>query len=55
MIPIVILRKIILFFAPIVIFYILRKIGRKDLKRKSRLQGVDKSQIVEGEIVEEKE
>lgn len=52
MIPFII-RKILLSFAPLVIFYILRKIGKKNPKRKSRFQGVDKSQIVEGEIVKD--
>jgi len=54
MILLPILRKIILFFAPLVIFYILRKIGKKNLKKKSHLSDINKSQIVEGEVVEEK-
>lgn len=51
MIPIAIARKIFLFFAPLVIFYILRKIGKKP-QGKSHQSNIDKSRIVEGEIVE---
>lgn len=50
MIPLAIVRKVLLFFAPLVFFYILRKIG-KSQKRKPHAQGIDKSQIVEGEII----
>lgn len=53
MIPLVIVKKIILFFAPLVIFYILRKIGKDNPKRKSRPLNIDKSSIVKGEIVKD--
>lgn len=50
MIPIVIFKKLLLFFAPFVILYILRKIGKKQ-EKKSHIQSIDKNKIVEGEIV----
>jgi len=53
MIPLVIFRKILLFFAPFVIFYLLRKIGRQKSDKKSHHASIDKSHIVEGEILEE--
>ena len=53
MIPFAIVRKVLLFFAPLVFFYILRKIGKKP-QGKSHQSNVDKSRIVEGEIIEEK-
>jgi hypothetical protein len=49
-----ILRKIILFFAPLVIFYILRKIGKKNLKKESRSFDIDRTKIVEGKVIEGK-
>lgn len=54
MIAVVILRKILLFFAPIVVFYILRKIGKNNPNRKSQHLNIDKSNIVEGKIVKDK-
>jgi len=53
MIPFIIVKKILLFFAPFLLFYFLRKIGRKNLKKKPRSFNLDKSKIVEGEVVEE--
>lgn len=53
MILIPIIRKILLFFAPLVIFYILRKIGRKVPHKKLHHSNIDKSRIVEGEIVKD--
>ena len=54
MIPLAILRKILLSLVPLVLFYLLRRMTKEQLlKRKSHLHDFDKSQIVEGEIVEE--
>ncbi len=54
MIPFVIIRKIFLSLLPLVIFYVLRKMGKREQpKRKSHLSDFDKNQIVEGEIVNE--
>ncbi|MDP3998832.1 MAG: hypothetical protein Q8P89_04435 [bacterium] len=54
MIPLLIIRKILFSFAPIFLFYLLRKMGNKQQpKRKSPLFEFDKSRIVEGEIVDE--
>ena len=54
MIPFVIIRKILLFLAPIFLFYFLRKMGKRvQPKRKSHLSDFDKEKIVEGEIVDE--
>ena len=36
------------------LFYLTRKMANEQPKKKSHLSDVDKSQIVEGEIVEEK-
>lgn len=57
-------RKILVSLAPLALFYLLRKVSRRQHlpKRKSRLSDFDpstwlrasKSRIVEGEIVEEK-
>ena len=49
-------RKILVSLAPLALFYLLRKVARKQHlpKRKSRSSGFDTSRIVEGEIVEEK-
>jgi len=52
MIPLVIVRKIVLFLAPLVLFYVLRKIGKKP-QGKSHQSNIDKSHIVEGEIVKD--
>jgi len=54
MIPLAIVRKILLFFAPLVIFYFLRKIGKQKPYKKSHHASIDKSQIVEGEIISAK-
>lgn len=62
MIPLVIIRKILLSFAPMVLFYLLRKMRKEQQpKIKSHLSDFDpsaplrasKSKIVEGEIVDE--
>ena len=54
MIPIVIIRKIFLSIAPLVLFYILRKmIKNYEPKKRSHLPDFDKEKIVEGEIVDE--
>jgi uncharacterized membrane protein len=55
MIAFVIIRKIFLSIAPLVLFYILRKmIKNKEPKKRSHPTDFDKEKIVEGEIVEEK-
>ena len=56
MIPNAIIRKILVSIAPLALFYLLRKIARNQHvpKRQSHTAGFDKSQVVEGEIVEEK-
>ena len=56
MIAFALIRKILVSIAPLALFYLLRKIARNQHvpKRKSYTAGFDKSQIVEGEIVEEK-
>lgn len=54
MIPLVIVRKVLLFLAPLVLFYVLRKIGKKNLKRRPRSFDIDRTKIVEGEVIEEK-
>lgn len=50
------IRRALLPFVPLVLFYLLRKVARERLlpKRKSHSSGFDKSQVVEGEVVEEK-
>jgi uncharacterized membrane protein YcaP (DUF421 family) len=53
MIPLVIIRKMILFFAPLVLFYFLRRIGKKRISQKTQHSLVDKSNIVEGKIVKD--
>ena len=54
MIPLLIIKKILLFLAPIFLFYLLRKTGKREQpKRKSHLSEFDKSRIVDGEIVDE--
>ena len=54
MIQFIIIKKILLFLAPLVLFYIFKKIGKSELlKKKSHLSDFNKSQIVEGEIVDE--
>ena len=54
MIPLLIIKKVLLFLAPIFLFYFLRKMGNKQQpKRKSHLFDFDKEKIVEGEIVDD--
>ena len=62
MIQFIIIRKIFLSLVPLFLFYLLRKMGKKQRpKRKSHLSDFDpstglrasKSQIVDGEIVDE--
>ncbi len=54
MIQFIIIRKIFLFLAPLFALYLLRKMGKgRQLGRKSKLSDFDKSQIVEGEIIDE--
>ncbi|OGE44292.1 hypothetical protein A3B45_02940 [Candidatus Daviesbacteria bacterium RIFCSPLOWO2_01_FULL_39_12] len=54
MIPLLIIKKLLLFLAPIFLFYFLRKMGKgRQLEGKSKLSDFDKSQIVEGEIIDE--
>lgn len=54
MILLSVIRKIALFFLPLVISYLLRRMGKEHAKRKSRMSDFDKSKIVDGEIVEGK-
>jgi hypothetical protein len=54
MIPLAILRKILLSMVPLVLFYLSRKMAKGQTERKSQLPDFDKSQIIDGEIVEEK-
>ena len=51
-----IIRKILVSLVPLALFYLLRKVARDQHvpKRKSHTSAFDKSQVVEGEIVEEK-
>ena len=53
MIQFIIIRKIFLFLVPLVLFYLLRKMGKGEPGRKSYLSEFDKEKIVEGEIVDE--
>ncbi|GEM_PF-1633345 len=53
MIPFVIIRKIFLSFAPMVLFYLLRKSSKDKALRKPHLSEFDKEKIVEGEIIDE--
>lgn len=53
MFPVSLIRKILLTLVPLVLFYLLKKGKKKDIKKKSSLSDFDKSKIVEGEIVEE--
>ncbi len=54
MIQLIIIRKVLLFLAPVFLFYFLRKMGKGgQLGRKSHLFDFDKEKIVEGEIVDE--
>jgi len=53
MIQFIIIKKILLFLAPLLFFYFLRKIGNKhQSKRKSYLSNFDKEKIIDGEIVD---
>lgn len=56
MIPFAIIRRVLLSVAPLVLYYLLRKVTRKQHlpKKKSHSSRLDTSRIVEGEIVEEK-
>ncbi len=54
MIPFILVRKILLSLAPLVIFYLLRKMSKNKPKRKSYLSDFDRDKIIDGEIVEEK-
>lgn len=54
MIPLIIIKKILLFLAPLFVFYLLRKMGKREQsKKKSHQSNFDKEKIVEGEIVDE--
>lgn len=54
MMPFTVIGKIFLFLAPLFLFYLLRKIGKeRQPKKKSHLSDFEKSQIVEGEIVDD--
>ncbi len=62
MIQFIIIRKILLSLVPLVLFYLLRKMGKeRQPKRKSHLSDFDpstglwasKSQIIDGEIIGE--
>jgi len=50
------IRRVLLPLVPLALFYLLRKVARKQHlpKSKSHSSDFDKSKIVEGEIVEEK-
>mgnify|MGYP001592192668 CR=1 FL=1 len=56
MILFTLVRKILVSLAPLALFYLLRKVARKQQlpKKKSHPSGFDTSRIVDGEIVEEK-
>lgn len=56
MIAITLIRKVLVSLAPLALFYLLRKVARRQQlpKRKSHSSGFDTSRIEEGEIVEEK-
>ncbi|MEK7186708.1 MAG: hypothetical protein AAB690_00055 [Patescibacteria group bacterium] len=55
MIQFFVIRKILLSLVPLFLFYLLRKIGKREQpKRKSHLSDFDKEKIVEGDIVDEK-
>jgi len=49
-----ILRKIFLILAPSLLYYLLKKSRNKSPRRKPTLSEIDKSKIVEGEIIQEK-
>jgi len=51
---IAIVRKILLSFIPLVFFYLFKKMAKEQPKQKSHLSDFDKSQIIDGEIMEEK-
>ena len=54
MIPLIIIKKILLFLTPIFLFYFLRKMGKREQSnRKSYLSNFDKEKIIDGEIVDE--
>jgi len=51
-----IIKKVLLPFVPLALFYLLRKVVKTQSfpKKKSHLPGFDTCRVVEGEIVEEK-
>ncbi len=51
-----IIRRVLLPLVPLALFYLLKKVAKKQHlpKRKSHSSDFDKSQVVEGEIVGEK-
>ena len=55
MIPFALIRKVLVSLAPLALFYLLRRVARKQHlpKKKSHPFDFDKSKVVEGEIVEE--
>jgi hypothetical protein len=53
MIFIAIIKKLIIILLPLMIFYFFRKSPRKNLPKKTSLSNFDKSNIVEGEILED--
>lgn len=55
MIPLILIRKMLVSLVPLALFYLLRKVAKKQHlpKGKSHLSDFDTSQVVEGEIVEE--
>lgn len=54
MIPFTFLKKLLLSFFPLILMYLLKKGRKEEIKRKnSPFSEIDKSKIVEGEIVEE--
>ena len=54
MIPFVIIRKIFLSIAPLILFYLFKKmIKNQEPKKRSHLSDFDKEKIIEGKIVDE--
>ena len=54
MIPLAIIRKILLFFVPLILFYFLKKIGKNRNPQKPSRSYIEKHNVVEGEVIEEK-
>lgn len=48
-----VIRKILLYLAPLVLFYLLRRIGKKRNSQKPHHSFFEKSNIVEGKIIKE--